>query len=131
MGDHVRVEVTGLRELRREIRAVRDKELTRELKGVYRDTAAIVATPAQADAPRRSGRLARSVTPAPSTTAAVVRAGRRGSVPYAGAIHFGWRRRRIPPNPFLFRAAGREHPRYAAVFRERITALIRRHLDSR
>lgn len=34
---------------------------------------------------------------------------RRGSfVPYAGPIHFGWRKRHFRPQPFLFRAAGQK-----------------------
>ena len=41
-------------------------------------------------------------------TGGKVRAGMK-AVPYAGPIHFGWGRRNITPQPFLYQAIDRRH----------------------
>src|SRR4051812_14271605 len=57
-----------------------------------------VATAARGRAPRRTGRLARSISgrAGPGNTVEVV-----GSVVYAGVIHNGWPRHGIRSNPFI------------------------------
>ncbi|MFD8496204.1 hypothetical protein [Amycolatopsis sp. NPDC059657] len=124
------VKVEGLKELRTAIRRAKDDDLRKELAQAHKDTADVVARPASAAAPHRSGRLARTVKPSASVKGAIVRAGRGASVPYAGPIHFGWRKRHIRANPFLFRTAGKKRDEYTEVFRDRITRLVRRALGS-
>lgn len=69
------------------------------------NAAAVVAAKAKQVAPRRSGTLAGDIRPGRKGRAGVVRVGSK-KVPYAGPIHFGWRRRNIRPQPFLYQAAG-------------------------
>ena len=54
-------------------------------------------------APRRSGRLARSIKASASQSKAVIRAG-SAAAPYAGPINYGWQSRRIPPAHFMQKA---------------------------
>lgn len=65
-----------------------------------------VAKTARTIVPVRSGRLRDTIKGASTRRGARVNAG-RGSVPYAGPIHFGWGRRNIFPQPFLYEAADR------------------------
>lgn len=74
-----------------------------DLKDAHAAVARIVTGRAAALAPVRTGRLAASVRGSGTKTAAVVRAG-RASVPYAGPIHWGWAKRHIAANPFLWNA---------------------------
>lgn len=63
-----------------------------------RSVAADVATAARARAPKRTGRLARSVVgrAGPGNSAEIA-----GTVIYAGVIHNGWPRHGIRANPFI------------------------------
>lgn len=124
------VRVDGLKELRSAIRRTKDDDLRKGLAQAHKDTADVVAKPASRAAPHRTGRLARTVKPSASVKGAIVRAGRGKSVPYAGPIHFGWPKRHIRARPFLFHTAGQKQDEYTAVFRDRITALVRRALGS-
>lgn len=130
-GDQFDVQVTGLRELRAAIRRTENTELSKGLKEVHKETANVVARPARADAPVVSGRLARSVKPSASARGAIVRAGSGKSAEYAGPIHFGWRKRRIVAQPFIFDAAGRKHDEYSDLFFERMSALVRRFVGTK
>lgn len=97
------VHVLGGRELRRTLkRAGLDmKKLTQ----ANREAANTVAAAAVATAPARSGRLKASVRAGATQRAGVVRAGRKGTVPYAGPIHWGWPARNIEPQPWISEAA--------------------------
>jgi hypothetical protein len=66
--------------------------------------AEIVAREARVKVPVRSGNLRNTIRAAGQQRGGVVRAG-TAKVPYAGPIHFGWGRRRIFPQPFLYEAA--------------------------
>jgi hypothetical protein len=96
--------VRGAKELRRAIKKAEERDLLTELKQAHRDAAELVAYEAQTIVPVKSSRLLESIRPGATLTGGVVRAG-RASVPYAGVIHFGWPRRNIEANPFLYRAA--------------------------
>lgn len=67
---------------------------------------------AAALAPRRSGKLARSIRAvtgkrqrAGLAARATIKAGSPVRVPYAGAINYGWRKRNIEPSHFMQRAS--------------------------
>lgn len=59
--------------------------------------AAMIASQARSRAPRRTGRLAGSIS--------ADRTGITASAPYAGPIHWGWPSRNIDPQPFAMNAA--------------------------
>jgi hypothetical protein len=62
-----------------------------------------VADRAKGEVPVRSSRLQGTIRHVSSRRGARIRAG-SARVPYAGVIHFGWRKRNIEPNRFLYRA---------------------------
>lgn len=97
--------VEGARELRASLRRAGDD--LADLKTANREAADIVAPAAQRRSPHRSSKLAGTVRPGATKTAAVIRAGnnRASGVPYANPIHWGWFKRNIKPNPFLSLAA--------------------------
>lgn len=109
------VRIEGLNELVRTLkRAGADIS---ELKEAHAKAGQIVATEAEAIAPRRSGRLAGTIRAARQVRRARVQAG-RASVPYAGPIHWGWPARNIEPQPFLSEAARATESRWVAQYRE-------------
>lgn len=75
-----------------------------DLKDAHQNAARIVASAAQASAPRRSGALASSVRGARQVRRARVSVG-GARVPYAAPIHWGWPARGIAANPFVSEAA--------------------------
>jgi len=96
------VRVEGLAKVLRTIKSI-EPDLVAELKAANREIADSVTTTARTLAPKVSGRLASSVRPGATARTGIVRAGSR-SVPWAGPIHFGWARRNIEPDPFLYDA---------------------------
>lgn len=78
------VEITGLADLRRTLRAT-DREGLKAIREVLKDAAGIVATEATLLAPRRTGRLARSYKPFTRGNTAGV----RSRLPYAPVIEYG------------------------------------------
>ena len=96
--------VDGLKALQKEIRQTEDVELKKQLRLANKEAAQVVADQAKVEVPRRSGRLARSIGVQASQTSASVKAGTAARVPYAGPIHFGWPKRNIRPQPFLYEA---------------------------
>ncbi|MEO6089280.1 MAG: hypothetical protein ABIQ18_39825 [Umezawaea sp.] len=124
------VRVEGHKELRRSINQAKNKGLAKELREAHKQTANVVVPPARSLAPHLSGKLSASIKPSSSVKGAVVRAGSGNSANYAGPIHFGWPKRGIKPQPFLFRAAYARREEYAALFQELMSALVRRHVDT-
>lgn len=88
-----------------------------DLKDAHQRAGEIVASEAQAIAPRRSGRLAGTIRAAKQVRRAQVSAG-RASVPYAGPIHWGWPSRNIEPQPFLSDAAQNTESRWTDGYRQ-------------
>ena len=80
------VQVEGARELRRSLKAAGD-DLS-DLKAAHKQAAEIGVRAVQPITPVLTGRLAASVRGAGTTTAAIIRAGKK-AVPYAGAVHWG------------------------------------------
>jgi hypothetical protein len=130
VGLDFQVSVDGYHEFRRSVRQLQDKELTKGLKEAHKQTAAVVVRPARSEAPVRSGRLSASVKPSSTVKGAVVRAGSGKTALYAGPIHFGWPKRGIKPNRFLFRAAHEKTDEYTEIFRKLITDLVRKFLST-
>ena len=85
-GGGVRVEVEGLAKLRRDLRRMQPAAL-KEIRGVLRDAAGVVAADAARNAPRLTGALAKSIRPGTSGNRAFV----RSRLPYAGVHEYGGR----------------------------------------
>ena len=87
------MEVGGTKQLAKSLRKVRDNELAAALRQANRDAAAKIVPQVQRLAPKKSGRLAKSITVKASRSSAAIKAGnnRKGAtgVPYARAIHRG------------------------------------------
>lgn len=133
--------VEGLDELKRALRQLKDRDLNKAVREVNKSAAEIVKPEARRTAPAghrtpksskkyRPGRLAASIAVVASTNSAVIKAGSASRVPYAGAIHFGFPRRHIRPNRFLFRAMARTSDEVADTYDREITAVIRDKIES-
>lgn len=122
-------EVVGTDEVRRQIRRMQDAvsktSATSDLKGIHADAAKLVQADAERITPVRSGKLKNTLRSTGTVKAGVVRAG-FSKVPYAGPIHFGWPKRNIRPNPFLYKAADQRANEVLELFDQRVNALIRK-----
>uniref|UniRef100_A0AAU2V7Q4 HK97 gp10 family phage protein n=1 Tax=Streptomyces sp. NBC_00003 TaxID=2903608 RepID=A0AAU2V7Q4_9ACTN len=127
--------IEGMRDVRRALRRVGGNELLNGLKGAFGSAAATVERAALSLAPRRSGRMARTLRSSGTRTMAVVRAG-RASVPYAGPVHWGWPGRPNPARgwrggpirgfPFIAIAAQRTEPVWRDNYERALRELVRR-----
>ncbi|GAB2558802.1 hypothetical protein [Leucobacter ruminantium] len=108
--------VEGARKLRATLRSAGD-DLS-DLKDANRQAANIVAPVARGRVPQRSGKLAETIRPGATKTAAIVRAGnnRKAGVAYANPIHWGWFARGIKPALFLSLAAQESEPQWRAPY---------------
>ena len=106
------------------------------LKEANNIAARIVAVAGKSQAPvsstkyKAGGALKRSIRTSSTVDRAVVRAGNK-SVPYAGAIHWGWYYDRqyfiyknIEPNPFLSRALGYNREEILRTYKEQVDRLL-------
>ena len=100
------VSVTGGAKLRKQLKAAGD-DLS-DLRAIHKRMADDVAGTAKTKVPVRSGRLKASIRGFGGTAKASVKAGNNrkslSGVQYSGPIHFGWARRNITPQPFLYEA---------------------------
>jgi creatinine amidohydrolase/Fe(II)-dependent formamide hydrolase-like protein len=121
--------IAGADEVRRKIRNMQDAvsktAAKSELKTLHGDAAKIVEQDALGRAPVKSGRLRESIRSSGTQKAGVVRAG-FARVPYAGPIHFGWAKRNIRPQPFLYDAKDARRDEVVRSVEQGIDALIRR-----
>jgi hypothetical protein len=102
-GGNIGFEVEGLHKMRRALIKL-DDAARDDFKQAGYQAAQIVVNEAKRLVPVRSGKLGKTIRAHKVVSGAKVSAGRT-TVPYAGAIHFGWARRNIRPNPFLYDAA--------------------------
>lgn len=113
------VKVEGARTFRRTLRRAGD-DLS-ELRAAHAAVAGLVASAARP--PVRSGRLAATVRPAGTKTAAIVRAG-FATVPYAGPVHWGWPDRGIEAQPFAVDAAQQTEPAWVAIYTDEVQRIL-------
>jgi hypothetical protein len=98
------IKIQGITKAQRDIRNF-DQNAQDDLKVVHLENAKIVAAVAGRLVPYKTGKLAESVRAGALKNSGVVRAGFPRKDPlYAGPIHFGWPKRRITPNPFIYDA---------------------------
>lgn len=96
------IRVEGLNKLVRDLQKL-EGDVASSIKSLNAELADDVAQTARQKVPRLTGTLAGSIRSSGQQRTGVVRAGSRG-VPYAGPIHFGWAKRNIRPQPFLYDA---------------------------
>jgi len=118
--------VQGLREVVRGLEASGVE--VDDLKGAFGSIAAEGARVARGLIPVRSGRLAGTARGNKAKSKAVVTVG-RASVPYAGAVNFGWPARGIAANPFLQKTDQRMQPIALDRLNDEIDAVLRRNLS--
>lgn len=119
------ITIDGVRELNRQFRRLGDAAV-RDLKSTHADAARDVEREASALVPRRSGRLDASLRSSGTMKGGIVRAG-SARVPYAGPIHFGWARRNIRPQPFLYDALDSRREEVREKYEDGIRSLIRKY----
>lgn len=117
----VKLEVRNGRQWRAAMRRAGD-DLT-EWKDIHRDVAGVVQS--RVSPPRRTGRLAGSVRSSGTTTAAIIRAGKK-LVPYAAPIHWGWPSRGIPARFYITGPAKATEPAWTGLYWSRVTKILDR-----
>lgn len=111
------VKVTGLRELRKNLRTANAGY--GDLKAAGLEAAKPVLDTAHTMVPVLSGALDQSLRAAGQAAGAVVRAG-RASVPYAGIQHFGSPSRNIRARPYLYDAIDKRRDDVIAIYEKRV-----------
>lgn len=122
------VEVQGINALARALKKAGDTGLGDALKASHREGAEIVAKAARPRVPRDSGDLAASLRTGSTPRSGRVSIGKK-KVPYAPPIHFGWVRRNIRPNTFLYTALDRRKEEVEDAFLAAIEALSENVVD--
>ncbi len=115
------IKVSGAKEFRAAM-----KRMEADLKdytAVNKRAAQMVADTARERAPVLTGALQGSIRPGATRTRGYVKAGGRG-IPYAGPIHFGWPRRNIRPQPFIFDALDERKDAVVEQYERHIEALV-------
>lgn len=97
-----------------------------DLKDAFATIARQGAAIASRNAPKLTGRLAADVRGNRAKSKAVITAG-RSSIPYAGAINYGWRAHNIAPSGFMQRADKQLEPSAVLTLEHGIDKAIRRH----
>lgn len=123
MAAPVGVQVTGAKEFRAAL-----KRMNGDLRDMQRTNKAAtqpVAETARDLVPRITGTLQGTIRATATQTKGMVLAGSR-AVPYAGPIHFGWPRRNISPQPFIYDAADKRRDDVVAIYNGRVEELVRR-----
>lgn len=118
------IEIKGLKQVVGELRKFHP-ELLGELKVVHLAQAEAVADTARPEAPRRSGRLAGSLRAGATATSGNVKAGSK-KIPYAAPIHFGYPKRNIEPQPFLYEALDERRDEITDAYLDAVSTLTDR-----
>lgn len=85
-----------------------------DMKGATEKTATLIVADARARAPRRTGRLASSITGDVQPNQSLV----GSDLVYAPVIHWGWPARNIEPEPFLVEAAEATRPSWEEAYQK-------------
>lgn len=115
------VQIEGANRLARAVKDI-DDETAAMLKEAHIGGATLVLKAALPLVPTRSGKLRDSLKASATLRSGRVKAGKK-LVPYAGPIHFGWPRRHIRPNPFLYTALDRRREEVLDDFADRVQEL--------
>lgn len=119
--------ITGAKELIRNLEKLGID--VSDLKVAFTDIARRSADIAASLAPKRTGRLAKSIRGSKTKNRATVAAGSK-RVPYAGPVAFGWPARNIKPQNFMWAASARMGPIAEQEIRAELERLLaERHLS--
>lgn len=118
--------IEGLNKLLRSLESL-DDNAKQDFKNAGLKVGELVAQQAREEVPVLSGALRGTIRPAATRRGAKIRAGSK-AIPYAGPIHFGWRKRNIKPNQFLYRAVDKNVDKAVALYLDEITAIWNRYL---
>ena len=125
MADYA-IQVEGMRELRKALKMIQDPNLAGALKVAHRKASEAAAIAVAAEAPvGKTGKLRQSVRARPTMTQGRVWIGFNASVPYAGPIHFGWKKRNIKPNKFAYRGIKRQELPIAEIYAKDVDRILR------
>lgn len=123
MPSGMRVEVEGVSSLARTLRKAGNEDARDFLIDANREAAKTVEAAARPLVPERTGKLAGTLRSAGNAKGGAVMVG-KARVVYAGPVHFGWFRRRIRPNPFLFEALDRRRGQVEEIYHRRLDQLL-------
>ena len=98
-GTEITVNIGGLAAVERQLERYGARLSDLDFRGIAREGMRLAA----AFAPKRSGRLSRSIKANSAANKAVIRAG-NATVKYAGPINYGWKARNIAASRFMQRA---------------------------
>lgn len=102
------------------------KAANKVVRKAERKGATVVSKRGKQTVPKRTGQLMRSVRPgANAKLGGFVRAGNRKAVPYAKVIHFGWAKRGIRPQPFLYEALDDRRNEVVAEFDKQLETMLK------
>lgn len=96
-----------------------------DLKAAHAAIQDLVLATARGTVPRRTGALAGTLRGGQQQGAAVVMAGKGKQVPYANPIHWGWPKRHITAQPFLYDAIADNNERIETQYLAAMEDLIR------
>ena len=119
-------EIDGLNKLLRALEKL-DDEAKDSFKEAGLKVGRFVADKARGEAPVLSGRLLKTIRPVATRRGAKVRAG-SSRVPYAPVIHFGWPKRNIQPNQFLYRAVDKSVDEAVDMYLQEIYTIWNRNI---
>lgn len=119
----VELSVEGLNSLIKDLRRAAEKDSLDEIKAANKEAATLVADAAKYEVPVRSGALRDSIRGTGSVKVGQVRAG-KAKVPYAGPIHFGWPRRHIKPQPFIYDALDKRIGEVIDAYEQRVSNVV-------
>jgi len=122
------VKIEGLSAVQRDLRKLGgDLDLNKaEFLDTNKKVAEVIIEGSKRFVPVLSGALAESIRQASTKKAAKVRVG-SAAVPYAGAIHFGWPKRRIKPQSFVYDAIDGRRAEVAMIYAQRVTEIRNRY----
>jgi hypothetical protein len=126
MAADVGFKVEGLNKLLRALEKL-DDAAKDQFKEAGLKAGKFVANRAKGEAPVITGRLRDTVRPVATRRGAKIRAG-GARVPYAGPIHFGWPKRNITPNQFLYRAVDKSVNEAVEMYLEEIYTIWNRNV---
>ena len=123
------IKITGLSKVQRDLRKLSTDALDlnkEEFLSTNKAVAEIVIGEVKKYVPVLSGALAASVRNASTKKSAKVRGG-NAKVLYAGPIHFGWPRRSIRPNPFIYDAIDSRRDEVRDRYEDLVSKLISKY----
>lgn len=115
------LKVDGAKQLRKSMKtAGADMQ---QMKDAHRKVAQTVTTRARGQVPVRTGRLQRTVRAGATQRAAIIRAGTK-AVPYAPPIHWGWPKRNIRAQPWMYEAAVATEPTWTTQYQDAVEDIL-------